>query len=192
MLNLLTSEVLKLPLEKWFDKMLIAFENHLLYSLYGAMNNNNNNLLPLNKNKINVKIVQLTINECEHHSWSSMNEWMNDLFISTSRSQDWITGCGQEQLRNNKHNYYNLYYACLKYIEFWLITKYILRIFISDEIPKSKCVVWDFRLTFMSQIIWLVHPHSTVMFYNMIKWVIWLDTFNESTAIVGSSGNKCS
>ena len=32
----------------------------------------------------------------------------------------------------------------------------------------------------MSQIIWLVHPHSTVMFYNMIKWVIGLDTFNES------------
>ena len=66
MLNLLTSEVLKLPLEKWFDKMLITLENHHLYSLYGAMNNNN--LLPLNKNKINLKIVQLTINECEHHS----------------------------------------------------------------------------------------------------------------------------
>ena len=122
-----------------------------------------------------------------------MNEWFVEwFFISTSRSQDWITGCGQEQLRNNKHNYYNLYYACLKYIEFWLITKYILRIFISDEIPKSKCVVWDFRLTFMSQIIWLVHPHSTVMFYNMIKWVIGFDTFNESATSVGSSGNQCS
>ena len=127
--------------------------------------------------------------------WHKDGLWMNDLndlCISTSRCQDWVTGCGQEQLRNNKHNYYNLYYACLKYIEFWLITKYILRIFISDEIPKSKCVVWDFRLTFMSQIIWLVHPHSTVMFYNMIKWVIGLDTFNESATSVGSSGNQCS
>ena len=55
----------------------------------------------------------------------------------------------------------------------------MLRIFISDEIPKSNCVVWDFGLTFMSQIIWLIQPHSTVMFYNIIKWVIgWMLSMN--------------
>ena len=62
----------------------------------------------------------------------------------------------------------------------------------SDEIPKSNCVVWDFRLTFMLQIIWLIHPHSTVMFYNIIKWVIGLDAVNEPTTSIGSSGDQCS
>ena len=36
----------------------------------------------------------------------------------------------------------------------------------------------------MSQIIWLIQPHSTVMFYNIIKWVIGLD------AVIFAYGNN--
>ena len=97
------------------------------------------------------------------------------VYFNLSQSETELQVVVKNSCVYNKQNYYNLYYAYITYIEFWLITKYILRIFISDEIPKSNCVVWDLRLTFISQFIWLIQPHSTVLFYNIMKWVIGLD-----------------
>ena len=49
---------------------------------------------------------------------------MNELFISTSHSlRLQLQVVVENSCVCNKHNYYNLYFAYIKYIEFWLITK---------------------------------------------------------------------
>ena len=54
----------------------------------------------------------------------------------------------------------------------------------------AYCVVWDLSLTFLSQIIWLIQPHNTVILYNIIKWGFGLNAVNQPKTSMGSSGNQ--
>ena len=110
-------------------------------------------------------MIWLAKRKSTQNKYALKNQWF--VYFSLLQSETELQVVVKDSWVYNKHNYYNLYYAYIKYIEFWLITKCILRIFVSDKIPKSNCVIWDLHFTFMLQIIRLMQPHSTVMFYNI-------------------------